>query len=96
MSLSVPIPDGVYQIFNVAFSNQDADLVYPGGPTGYIGGWQNNTESQRMQWQVANVVDTALAGQVSIWNTGVQTFASAALPPYPAPVSFCLACLLPY
>ena len=48
MSLS-PLQSGTYQIFNVLYSTQDADLIYPGGVDGTIGGYQNNSDSGRMQ-----------------------------------------------
>jgi hypothetical protein len=36
------ITNGVYKIFNVAYPNQVADLLYPGGANGTIGGFRNN------------------------------------------------------
>lgn len=52
MSLSIPstsITDGVYKIFNVAYPNQVADLLSPGGADGTIGGYEDNDSSKRNQ-----------------------------------------------
>ena len=43
------ITNGVYKIFNVAYPNQVADLLYPGGVNGTIGGFRNNDDSKRNQ-----------------------------------------------
>ena len=52
MSLSIPstnITDGVYKIFNVAYPDQVADLLNPGGANGTIGGFEDNDSSKRNQ-----------------------------------------------
>ena len=47
--MSLNITNGVYKIFNVAYPNQVADLLYPGGVNGTIGGFRNNEGSKRNQ-----------------------------------------------
>ena len=48
MSLDL-LRGGAYQIFNVMYSTQGAELLYPGGVNGVIGGYHNNSDSGRMQ-----------------------------------------------
>ncbi|KAN0094686.1 hypothetical protein V8E55_002973 [Tylopilus felleus] len=48
------LPNGQYKIFNTQFSGQDADLL-GGQPTAAIAGYQNNTNSFNMVWNLTNV-----------------------------------------
>ncbi|KIJ63968.1 hypothetical protein HYDPIDRAFT_40631 [Hydnomerulius pinastri MD-312] len=62
------VPNGNYRIINVKFSNQEADLLYPGDATGVIGGFQINSSSQRMIFELNNVN----VNEVMLTNIGVD------------------------
>ncbi|KAG8217954.1 hypothetical protein J3R82DRAFT_6125 [Butyriboletus roseoflavus] len=83
MSLSVPVQDGIYQIFNVEYPTQVAELF--DGSDSDVVGWQSGGSSLRMEWQVTNVLNTGVVGQVTFLNQDISTYAQIPEPPYPAP-----------